>query len=77
MHLPATRPTSRVVAWTRNSAFLVIVACLLALAAANISLRASWNEVEDGILWAGRAEGVVAAEVAIDSPRRRGGSRAW
>jgi PAS domain S-box-containing protein len=76
MHLPASRPTSRVVAWTRNSAFLVIVACLLALAAANVSLRASWNEVEDGVLWAGRPEGVVAAEVAIDSPASAAGVEA-
>jgi PAS domain S-box-containing protein len=74
MHLPATAVReSRLVAWTRNSAFLVIVACLLALAAANISLRASWNEVEDGVLWAGRAEGVVAAEVAANSAAARSG----
>lgn len=56
-------------AWTHHSAFLVLVACLLALAAANISLRASWAEVEDGVLWAGRLEGVFAAEVA---PRSAG-----
>jgi two-component system, NtrC family, sensor kinase len=50
--------------WGRHSLSLLVVACLLALAALNISLRASWNEVEDGVLWVGRAEGVVAAEVA-------------
>jgi two-component system NtrC family sensor kinase len=50
--------------WGRNSLALGVVACLLALAAANISLRASWHEVEDGVLWVGRPEGVVAAEVA-------------
>ena len=76
MHLPAaTFRESRFAAWTRNSAFLVIVACLLALAAANISLRASWNEIEDGVLWAGRPEGVVAAEVAIESAAAHGGVR--
>lgn len=56
-------------AWAHHSAFLVLAACLLALAAANISLRASWAEVEDGVLWAGRPEGVIAAEVA---PRTAG-----
>ncbi len=40
------------------------VALLLAAATANIYLRASWHEVEDGVLWLARAEGVVAAEVA-------------
>jgi PAS domain S-box-containing protein len=66
MHLAAhpTSPTSRLLAWTHHSAFLVLVACLLVLAAANISLRASWAEMEDGVLWAGRPEGVFAAEVA-------------
>ena len=74
MHLPAAAVRdSRLVAWARNSAFLVIVACLLALAAANISLRASWDEVEDGVLWAGRPEGVIAAEVAFGSAAAHAG----
>jgi hypothetical protein len=51
----------------RNSLVLTVVALLLALAAANISLRASWHEVEDGVLWTARPEGVVAAEVAPGS----------
>ena len=61
------------IAWTRNSASLVIVACLLAMAAANISLRASWDEVEDGVLWAGQPEGVVAAEIALASAAAHAG----
>jgi PAS domain S-box-containing protein len=75
MHLPAhpSTPASRLVAWTHHSAFLVIVACLLALAAANISLRASWTEVEDGVLWAGRPEGAFAAEIAPGSAADRAG----
>ncbi len=60
-------------AWTHHSAFLVIVACLLALAAANISLRANWTELEDGVLWAGRPEGVFAAEVAPRGAGARAG----
>lgn len=75
MHAPASpaSSTSRLMAWTHNSAFLVLVACLLVLAAANISLRASWAEMEDGVLWAGRPEGVFAAEVAQRSGGGTGG----
>ena len=62
--------------WGWNSLALTVVACLLALAAANISLRASWHEVEDGVLWSARAEGVVAAEVAPRSAADRAGLRA-
>ena len=77
MHLPTVPAReSRLVAWTRNSASLVIVACLLAMAAANISLRASWDEVEDGVLWAGQPEGVVAAEIALESAAAHAGLRA-
>jgi hypothetical protein len=49
--------------WGRHSRALAVVACLLALAAANISLRATWHEVEDGVLWVNRADGVAAADV--------------
>jgi two-component system, NtrC family, sensor kinase len=54
--------------WGRHTLSLLVVACLLGLAALNISLRASWNEVEDGVLWVARAEGVIAAEVAPRGP---------
>ncbi|HLG55793.1 MAG TPA: ATP-binding protein [Vicinamibacterales bacterium] len=47
---------------------LVVVSALLGLGVANIAARATWNEVEDGVLWATRAEGVVAAEVAPGTP---------
>jgi two-component system NtrC family sensor kinase len=47
---------------------LFAVAALLCLGAANIALRATWQEVEDGVLWTSRAEGVVAAEIAPGSP---------
>ena len=42
--------------------------CSLALGVANIAMRARWHEVEDGVLWAARAEGVTALEVAPGSP---------
>lgn len=75
MHAPVAAPSSssRLMAWTHNSAFLVLVACLLVLAAANISLRASWAEMEDGVLWAGRPEGVFAAEIGARSASEAAG----
>ena len=47
---------------------LVLAAVLLPLGLANMVLRARWHEVEDGVLWVARTEGVVAAEVAPRSP---------
>jgi PAS domain S-box-containing protein len=46
---------------------------LLCLGAANIASRATWREVEDGVLWTSRAEGVVAAEVLQGSSAERTG----
>jgi len=40
----------------------------LCLGIANITARATWQEVEDGVLWAAGADGVVADEVAKGSP---------
>jgi len=65
------RNEARVSAWGRNSLALAVVALLLALSAANIFLRVSWHEVEDGVLWTARADGVVAAEVAPGSAASR------
>ena len=31
-------------------------------------MRAQWHQVEDGVLWRARPEGVTAAEVAASSP---------
>src|SRR6185312_5640064 len=53
--------------WGRSVFALTIAAILLALGAANIAMRARWHEVEDGVLWGARAEGVMALEVAHDS----------
>jgi len=47
---------------------LAVVAVLLALGSANILLRASWHEVEDGVLWVSRPEGVVAGDVSLTGP---------
>ena len=50
--------------WWRAALPLVVVSALLLLGLANISALATWDEVEDGVLWTLRSEGVVAAEIA-------------
>ena len=44
------------------------MAALLCLGAANVASRATWREVEDGVLWIERDGGVVAAEIAPSTP---------
>jgi PAS domain S-box-containing protein len=53
--------------WGRSVFALIIVGILLVLGAANIGTRARWHEVEDGVLWGARAEGVTALEIARGS----------
>jgi PAS domain S-box-containing protein len=53
--------------WARTFVSLTFVATLLGLGLANIALRATWHEVEDGVLWVSRPDGVAAAEVAAGS----------
>jgi len=43
---------------------VVVAAALLCLGIANISARATLHVVEDGVLWKGQPEGVIAADVA-------------
>ena len=47
-----------------------VVVVLLALGVANIAMRARWHEVEDGVLWGARAEGVTAARGRAGLGRR-------
>src|SRR5689334_24532722 len=54
--------------WSRPALPVVVVSVLLCLGAANIAARAAFREVEDGVLWATRAEGVVAADIADGTP---------
>ena len=61
-------PRRRVLAWGRSLFALAVVAVLLVLGLANIAMRAQWHQVEDGVLWQARPEGVTAAEVAASSP---------
>ena len=61
------QPT-RLITWGRSLLALAVVGMLLVLGVANIALRAQTHQVEDGVLWADRAEGVTVAEVASGSP---------
>src|SRR6266550_422105 len=52
-----------------------LVGVLLCFGALNIAVRATWHKLEDGVLWEGRPEGVVAAEVAARSTAMSSGIR--
>ena len=58
-------------AWTRwggPALPVLVVSGLLCLGIANISARATWHAVEDGVLWTTQPEGVVAADIAAGTP---------
>ncbi len=52
---------------------MLVVGGLLCLAVLNIYQRATWSEVEDGVLWRSLNGAVVAAEVAPGTPADRAG----
>ena len=62
--------------WGSAALAVVVTAVLLVLVVANIAVRFSWVEVEDGIIWEARAEGVVAAHVGGDAAGARAGIQA-
>lgn len=53
----------------------VVVAVLLWLGIANIAARATFEELEDGVLWRLRPEGVVAVDIATGTPAAAAGVR--
>ena len=59
--------------WSRTAAAVLAVIVLVALGVANIALYARWHEVEDGVLWGSRSEGVTALEVARGSAAAKAG----
>jgi PAS domain S-box-containing protein len=67
------RVEGRWLAWGRPAFALAVVLVLIVLGVANVIMRARWHEVEDGVLWSARAEGVVATEVAAGSAGARAG----
>jgi PAS domain S-box-containing protein len=52
---------------------VIVVSALLCLGIANITARATWQEVEDGVLWSSGPEGALVDEVAKGSPAERVG----
>src|SRR5262245_53076868 len=54
---------------------VLVVVGLVSLGAANVASRFAWHEVEDGVLWAVRSEGVVAADIAAGTPAEAVGLR--
>ncbi|MCU1385837.1 MAG: zraS 2 [Acidobacteria bacterium] len=55
---------ARWLVWGRSVFAVAVVTLLVALGVANVALYSRWHEVEDGVLWSGRAEGVTATDVA-------------
>jgi two-component system, NtrC family, sensor kinase len=63
-HGLAAGAARQVLGWVRSLASVTLVATLLGLGLANVALRATWNEVDDGVLWVVGPSGVTAAEIA-------------
>jgi two-component system NtrC family sensor kinase len=59
--------------WSRPALPVIVVAGLLCLGIANITARATWHEVEDGVLWTSSPDGALVDEVAKGSPADRVG----
>jgi PAS domain S-box-containing protein len=69
----AEAPEARWLAWGRSAFALAVVLVLVTLGVANVAVYSRWHEVEDGVLWGARAEGVTATEVATGSPAASAG----
>ncbi len=54
--------------WSRPALPILVVSALLCLGAANVASRVTWRELEDGVFWTARPEGVVAADIAVGTP---------
>jgi PAS domain S-box-containing protein len=73
---PLSRPRpSGMAEWHRTALPIAVAVCLLAMGIANVVVRATSSDVEDGVLWVERSAGVVAAEVAVPSAADRAGVR--
>ena len=70
------RANARRATWLRLLAQAAVVAVLLCLAVANIAVRSTWSELEDGVLWRTQGEGLTAHVVAQGSPAAEAGVRA-
>jgi two-component system NtrC family sensor kinase len=54
---------ARWLVWGRSAFAVTVVALLVALGVTNVATYSRWHEVEDGVLWSARAEGVVATDI--------------
>jgi two-component system, NtrC family, sensor kinase len=61
--------------FARTAAQLAVVAALLCLGLMNMSVRATWTEMDDGVLWQRAGTDIVAKEVAPGSPAETAGVR--
>ena len=66
---------ARWVIWGRSAFAVGVVVVLVVLGLQNMALRPQWQEVEDGVNWAARAEGVTAVEVVPGSSGEAAGVR--
>ena len=64
---------SRWTTWRRSLFAVVVIVALAALGIANVAMHSRWREVEDGVLWAARSEGVTAIEIAPTSSAAKAG----
>ena len=72
--IPPPPNVSRARALIRLTAPLVVVAALICLAILNMAARASWMEMEDGVLWVSERNYIaVASAIAENSPASRAG----
>src|SRR5262245_18214974 len=60
-------------AWVQLAAQIAVVVALLCLAVANIAVRATWSEVEDGVLWKQQGAALTAREIAPRSAAEKAG----
>src|SRR5450830_362607 len=65
--LSVATPEARWLVWGRSAFALAVVVVLVVLGLANVAMYSRWHEVEDGVLWGARPEGVTAVEVAAAS----------
>jgi len=64
---------SALVVWGRTAFAAAVVFVLIALGIANVAMYSRWHEVEDGVFWDQRAEGVSAVEVLPGSAAEAAG----
>ena len=74
--LPGSDPVRVRDRWAQAGLPIIVVAVLLWLGVANIVARATFEELEDGVLWQLRPDGVVAADIATGAPAADVGLRA-